>query len=265
MLVLAYEAWDAGDSIMLRKRGAETTIPFSNIVNISCHRAGGLFCQNPRMTLMLRNPCEFGREITFCATDSDLPGTMRTVAADLARRVDEANQQDAGRRESESNGAQPLNSTSAPQNRRKKISGRRTFFQKKVVPIIFPAAAIVGAVIMAQSDDGLNIGVVLLPVFAIRGYFVMKNNVFDLADDVWDEGDSILVHRDDTEIRIPFRNIMSINYDSSTKPTEITLVLRNPHGFVREVRFFPMRTSPSNGENTMVMDLINRVDEARRA
>ena len=48
---------------------------------------------------------------------------------------------------------------------------------------------------------------------ALSGYFLMRWLVFPLADEVFLDGDDVLVRQNDQEARFPIRNI--INVDSS--------------------------------------------------
>ena len=74
------------------------------------------------------------------------------------------------------------------------ISSRRTFFLKRIFPFLFIAIAAmpVVAVLIAGKDvpPAANLPpVVLVPVL----YIVMRKLVWDLADEVYDAGDYLLV------------------------------------------------------------------------
>jgi hypothetical protein len=40
----------------------------------------------------------------------------------------------------------------------------------------------------------------------------MKKLIFDLVDEVWDDGRALIVKNDDREERIPFADIKNVNY-----------------------------------------------------
>jgi hypothetical protein len=98
----------------------------------------------------------------------------------------------------------------------------------------------------------------------VFGIFIMKKLVLDLVDEVWDEGDSLVVRNRGEEQHIPLSDIRNVNYQSFTSPPRVTLSLRQPNAsgdritFCAPVRLVPFSTSP------VIDDLINRVDAARR-
>lgn len=108
----------------------------------------------------------------------------------------------------------------------------------------------------------------VIPVFLLAlGWLIMRRLVFDLADEVYDEGDALRVRFGAQEERIALTNIINISYAGLTNPPRVTLMLRDPGRFGKEVTFSPiqrlfgplLRTS-----NPIVSDLIERVDAARR-
>jgi hypothetical protein len=90
--------------------------------------------------------------------------------------------------------------------------------------------------------------------------------VFDLADEVVDEGDALRVRFGENEERIPLAQIINVSYSGITNPPRITLTLRTAGRFGREVTFSPQQSflSPLFRPNPLVNDLIERVDAARR-
>ena len=153
----------------------------------------------------------------------------------------------------------------------KRISSRNTFFQKRVLPyLLFGVIALGVAAPLALTRGYPNAPA--WPVFAaplavaIVIYVVLKKLVFDLADDVWDEGDALRVRFGEEEERIPLAQIINLSYSGITNPPRITLTLRAPGRFGREVTFSPQQSflSPLFRPNPLVNDLIERVDAARR-
>ena len=94
----------------------------------------------------------------------------------------------------------------------------------------------------------------------------MRRMVFDLADEVYDEGDALRVRYGGDEERIALADIVNVSYAGMTNPQRITLTLRNPGRFGREVTFSPQQTflGPLFRTNPLVTELIDRVDAARR-
>jgi hypothetical protein len=99
---------------------------------------------------------------------------------------------------------------------------------------------------------------------AIFGYFVMKKLVFDLADEVFDDGDSLVVRFGSEEERIPLSQIINISYSYMSNPSRVTLTLRTPGRFGKEVTFSPPQEFLPFAKSPIVADLIARTDVARR-
>jgi hypothetical protein len=149
-----------------------------------------------------------------------------------------------------------------------RISSRGTFFTKRVFPVVwfgFLAAFVIGSILGKKSGNGLSLGSFIVPVFmGIFGYFVMKKLVFDLADEVFDDGDSLVVRFGSEEERIPLSQIINISYSYMSNPSRVTLTLRTPGRFGKEVTFSPPQRFLPFAKNPIVADLIVRTDEARR-
>ena len=149
------------------------------------------------------------------------------------------------------------------------ISSRMTFFYKRVFPIFwfgFLTLFMIGPTVVALSS-----GQAPQPVFFIMpiimmvvGYVIMKKMVFSLVDQVFDDGDALLVKNGSQEDRILLADITNISYAQMMNPPQVTLSLRQPTSFGEKVtfcaptRFIPFATSP------VIDDLIKRVDAARR-
>lgn len=148
----------------------------------------------------------------------------------------------------------------------KRISSRRIFFVKKVFPVIwfgflalFVAASVIGT--------GRTFVPFLLAaaVMAVFGYFLMKNLVWDLADEVYDCGDFLLVRNRGEEDNVALSNIMNVSASLLLNPPRITLRLVHPGKFGKEIAFSPVRAFTLNpfAKDPVSEDLIARVDQAR--
>ena len=105
----------------------------------------------------------------------------------------------------------------------------------------------------------------IMPVFmAIFGYVIMKKLVFDLADEVWDTGDGLLVKNKNEEELIPFTNIINVSYSVMVNPPRVTLTLRQPCRFGKEVSFSPPVRFVPFSKSLIIADLIERIDAKRR-
>ncbi|MGZ5095953.1 MAG: hypothetical protein ACXWCY_30315 [Burkholderiales bacterium] len=148
-----------------------------------------------------------------------------------------------------------------------KISSGLTFFNKKVFPALwfgFLAFFLVTAVLTGIVERAPIS--VAIPVFmAVVGFFVMKTMVWDLADEVYDCGDFLLIRNRGEEDRVPLSNIMNVNASTYINPPRITLRLVTPARFGNEIAFSPiagLRLNPF-AKNKIAEDLIVRVDRAR--
>jgi hypothetical protein len=149
------------------------------------------------------------------------------------------------------------------------ISSKWTFFYKYVFPIFwfgFIGLFLIFALFVpARSGQSLPIPALIVPVImAVFGYFLLKKLVFDLADEVWDDGNALVVKKSGQEERIALTDIKNINYSTMSSPPRVVLSLRRPSVFGEQVafcaplRFVPFATSP------IIDDLIDRIDAARQ-
>jgi hypothetical protein len=109
--------------------------------------------------------------------------------------------------------------------------------------------------------------VYIVPALALAiGYLVIRRLVLDLADEVYDEGDALRVRFGSDEERIPLANIINVSYAGLTNPQRITLTLRMPGRFGRQVTFSPPRRIFGSlfADNPLVNELIARVEAARQ-
>lgn len=153
----------------------------------------------------------------------------------------------------------------------KRISSRNIFFQKRVLPVLLLgvlAAAVLAPLMLTRgSPKAPPWPVFLMPLgLGVIFYVVLRRLVFDLADEVVDEGDALRVRFGQDEERIPLAEIINVSYAGITNPPRITLTLRTAGRFGREVSFSPQQgfLSPLFRPNPLVSDLIERVDAARR-
>jgi hypothetical protein len=149
-----------------------------------------------------------------------------------------------------------------------RISSRSTFFMKRVFPVVwfgFLAFIFVVPFIAKKSGNSPPIVFFIMPaIMAAFGYFIIRKLVLDLADQVFDAGDSLVVRFGNDEERIPLSEIINVSYAYMMNPPRVTLTLRNAGRFGKEVAFSPPQTFIPFGKSPIVADLIGRVDVARR-
>jgi hypothetical protein len=150
-----------------------------------------------------------------------------------------------------------------------RISSRSTFFAKRVFPAIFwfgfLAMFIVAPMLGKRPKEGLSAGFLIMPIFmGIFAYFLMKKLVFDLADEMFDDGDALVARFGSEQERIPLSEIINVSYSQMVNPPRVTLTLRTPGRFGKEVSFSPPQSFVPFAKSPIVADLIERVDAARR-
>jgi hypothetical protein len=151
----------------------------------------------------------------------------------------------------------------------RRISSRMTFLNKRVFPAFWFGFLILFAGIFLFQSVGPNNGppvpfLAFPAIMIVGGYFFMKKLVFDLVDEVWDDGDSLVIRNRGDEERIALSDIKNVSYSPFTNPPRVTLSVRRPTVFGEEIAFnaptriVPFSTSP------VIKDLIERIDLARR-
>lgn len=148
----------------------------------------------------------------------------------------------------------------------KKLTSKSTFFNKKVFPAIW--FGFLGFFVItpqfAGGEEGPGPMFIIMPIFmAIFGYFIMKKLVFDLIDEVYDEGDSLLFKNSGKEVRISLRDIKNVSYQTMMNPPKVTLSLRHETDLGNELSFSPPMSFIPFKQSKDIEELINRIDQAR--
>ena len=147
----------------------------------------------------------------------------------------------------------------------RRISSRATTFNKKVFPIIW-FGFLVCFVLITLRSGRVNLMFFVVPAFmGVFGYFIMKKFLLDLVDEVWDSGNSLLVKNGAQQEMIPLSEIINVNYTILQTPNRVTLTLRQPSGFGKEISFLPPTRLFPFSKHPVVEDLIQRIDHSRRA
>jgi hypothetical protein len=154
-----------------------------------------------------------------------------------------------------------------------RLSSRSTFFFKRVFPAFwfgFLTLWIVGWTCGALVSHHLKM-LAVLPgpvIMALFGYALFKWLLFDLVDEVWLEGEQLLVRNKGEQARIPLANVMNVSASVMVSPPRITLSLRTESSlFGKNISFVPMgRTGFFSAfkPDPIATDLIHRVDALRQ-
>lgn len=144
-----------------------------------------------------------------------------------------------------------------------------TFFFKKVFPVFWVGiiTLVAGSGVVAGAMTKAPFFLVGPVVMLAVGYLIFRKFLWDLADEVKDGGDFLVVRRGDVEERVQLSDVMNVGITQFTNPPRLSLRLRKPGKFGDEIVFIPkMPALRFNrfARNEIAEDLIRRVDLARR-
>lgn len=150
----------------------------------------------------------------------------------------------------------------------RRISSRMTFVHKRVFPLFwfgFISIFIAIALETMAKEKRVQVQLLLVPaIMAIFGYMVMKKLVFDLVDEMWDAGEELIAKNKGQEVHIPLSEITNVSYSNFSNPPRVTLTLRQPGQFGKEVAFSPPIRFNLFSKSPIIEELIERIDAKRR-
>ena len=148
-----------------------------------------------------------------------------------------------------------------------RISSGQTFFIKRIFPAFWfgflALFLVIGAATGAWRKE---------PVFVIQpllmaafGFFLFRKLLWDLADEVRDGGNYLLVRRGSVEERIALASVMNVDSSQFTNPRRITLRLRAASKLGDQIVFIPKTSFQLNpfARNPVAEALILRIDRLR--
>ena len=151
-------------------------------------------------------------------------------------------------------------------SRMRRISSRYVFVFVRVFPVVwFGGLAVMSAVGVRGMAAGekIQLQVLLAPVaMAACGYFLMRKQYFDLADEVWDAGDYLVVRDAGQEERVALCDIVDVQYSFVFSPQRVTLTLHRPNCVRKKIAFAPPQAWFPFWKDRIVEDLVRRVSAA---
>ena len=151
----------------------------------------------------------------------------------------------------------------------KKLSSRSTFFYKRIFPVLwfgFIGVFFLVSISAQSKQNEFDIMFIVAPILmAVVGYFIMKKFVFDLIDEVYDEGSSLLFKNSGIVVRVSLRDIMNVSYSLTVNPQRVTLSLRYQTELGDKLSFTPPISLIPFKKNRDIEELIDRIDKARGA
>lgn len=150
----------------------------------------------------------------------------------------------------------------------KKLSSNSTFFLKKIFPAIwFGFIGLFLWMVLFVDTKSQNSDVIMVMITAIFmagiGYFMMKYLVFDLMDEVYDEGSSLLFKNNGKTVRVNLTDIKNVSYTVLLNPPRVTISLRHKTELGDELSFSPPASLLPFKKNREIEELIDRIDSAR--
>lgn len=139
-----------------------------------------------------------------------------------------------------------------------------TFFYKRIFPVIwfgFCGFILLPVILSGSTHAGFYL---FLAVFLGMGFFVMKTFVFDLVDEVIEEGGELIVRNGKTSERISLSNIINVSYSGFVSPPRITLMLREPCSLGKEIPFSPPYEFGMFRKSTVALNLIKKIEAIRQ-
>jgi len=124
------------------------------------------------------------------------------------------------------------------------------------------------AIIENSKGNGSDVVALVMPIIlplimAGFGYFIMKKLVFDLINEVYDEGSSLLFKNGQKTVRVNLNEIKNVSYSIMVSPPRVTISLRRKTEFGDELSFSPPMSFILFKKNPDIVELIDRIDRAR--
>jgi hypothetical protein len=143
----------------------------------------------------------------------------------------------------------------------RQISSKMTWWHKKALPsLFFGIIVLVSVQFVAAVINGSVPGEVLwIPLgMTVFGLLMMGWLVFPLMDEVWIDGDDLIVRNWGEEERVPITQIIDVKSSFLTSPESIGITLEPPSRFGKWIRFAaPFRTFPF-GTHPLARELADR-------
>jgi hypothetical protein len=148
------------------------------------------------------------------------------------------------------------------------ISSKMTFFFKRVFPVIWFGFLLLlvafGLLSASRGSPNSLIPFLIVPLLmGVFGYRFMKKVLFNLADEVLDAGNALVVRSGGQEERIALSDIKNVNYSPYMSPLQVTLSVRRHTVFGDSIAFCAPVSIVPFWSSPVIGDLIDRVDAAR--
>ncbi|MFI0474074.1 hypothetical protein ACGLWX_15275 [Halomonas sp. HMF6819] len=154
------------------------------------------------------------------------------------------------------------------------VISRSAFFSRRVFPFLW--LSVVGFIFLVGlvTADTFTPFLLIPLIMLVAGRRMFKKVFAGVADRVYDGGDCLIFVYGERHETIKLKDVMNVNYAAMGSPDKVTLTLREAAASSREVVFLPIRRKLGFAEisfkrlrleNHQVDELIERIDQARRA
>jgi hypothetical protein len=123
------------------------------------------------------------------------------------------------------------------------LSSKSTFFYKRVFPILWFGflAVFVATTFLGGAVEKNPMFLIVPCVMIVFGFILFRKLFWDLADQVDDGGDFLVVKYRGEEENVPLSNIMNVSASTNVNPPRITLRVVQPGKFGTEIVFSPKK------------------------
>ncbi|BDU18753.1 hypothetical protein DYGSA30_02100 [Dyella sp. GSA-30] len=157
----------------------------------------------------------------------------------------------------------------------RRLSSSMTFFYKWVFPVVwlgFVGLGVFTGLFSEHTGQGsLDPMIVVIPIFMFAfGFFLFRQLLGGLVDEVTLDGDNLIVKKGDEHLRISLADVINVNSFSSINPRRISLRLRNSTRLGRDIDFIPagrrrsLRFLGMTRLDPLAEELIDRIEALRR-
>jgi hypothetical protein len=123
-----------------------------------------------------------------------------------------------------------------------RISSRQTLWHKKIVPTLIFGMTAAFCVLLGRdvANGRLPVAIFVVPVIVVGPfYLLLRWLVFRLMDEVWIDGDDLIVRNRGEEARVPIASITNVSGSFLVNPEHVRLTLSPPSIFGGTIRFMP--------------------------
>lgn len=151
----------------------------------------------------------------------------------------------------------------------RKISSSYASVLKVILPAVLIALLIlgtlVGTVVLVVLGQPIFIVLVLMGAAGVTvfGYFVLRATVSDLIDEIYLDGDKLIVRNGRQEERIPLANLAEVSATRLRNPERVTLKLREPSRLGQTIVFVPTKRMHLGSPHPIAAELMELAAAAR--